>query len=107
MKRMLLMMTALLLASAWRPALAQELQGEFTNPNSGETFRLESNGDGTSELYGSDGRHVGTAEDNGDGTWDINNQSGNHLGNIDDNGDGSFDVHGSDGGNWGSGESDE
>ena len=104
MKRMLLVMTALLLSVPCRSALAQELQGEFTNPNSGETFRLDSNGDGTSELYGSDGRHIGTAQDNADGTWDINSESGNHLGDVDDNGDGSFDVHGSEGGDWGSGD---
>jgi hypothetical protein len=68
------------------------------------TFRLDSNGDGTSELYGSDGRHIGTAQDNADGTWDINSESGTHPGDIDDNGDGSFDVHRSEGGDWGSGD---
>jgi hypothetical protein len=88
-------------------ASAQDLNGSFYSPNSGETFTVESNHDGTSEINGSDGRHVGTAQDNGDGTWDVTTPSGRRIGEIQDNGDGTFDVHGSQGGYWGSGETDE
>ena len=57
MKRMLLVIIALLLSVAWRSALAQEMQGEFTNPNSGETFRLDRT---ATELRNSTARMAGT-----------------------------------------------
>jgi len=88
-------------------ASAQDLNGSFTANTSGETFEVQGNGDGTADIYGSDGRHVGQAEDNGDGTWDIHTSGGRHIGEVQDNGDGSFEVYGSDGGQWGSGDSDE
>lgn len=87
-------------------ANAQELSGSFTANSSGETFTVESNGDGTAEIYGSDGRYVGEAGDDGDGTWDIQSPGGRNLGQIQDDSDGSFDVYGSQGGYWGSGDSD-
>ena len=88
-------------------ASAQDLNGTFYSPNSGETFTVESNHDGTAEINGADGRHVGEAQDNGDGTWDVTTPSGHRIGEIDDNGDGSFEVYGSQGGHWGSGETDQ
>jgi hypothetical protein len=87
-----------------RPAGAQELSGSFISNSSGEDFNVESNDDGTADIYGSDGRHVGEAEDNGDGTWAIQSSTGRPLGQIQDNGEGSFDVYGSKGGYWGSGD---
>jgi hypothetical protein len=86
---------------------AQDLNGSFTTSSTGENFQVQGNGDGTADIYGSDGRHVGVAEENGDGTWDIHTSGGNHIGQIQDNGDGSFEVYGSHGGHWGSGESDQ
>jgi hypothetical protein len=88
-------------------ASAQDLNGSFTANTSGETFDVQGNGDGTAEIYGSDGRHVGQAEDNGDGTWDIHTAEGRRIGEVQDNGDGSFEVYGSEGGHWGTGDSDE
>ncbi len=86
-------------------AHSQDLNGSFTSGTSGETFQVQGNGDGTADIYGSDGRHVGTADDNGDGTWDIHTSGGRRIGEIQDNGDGSFEVNGAEGGHWGSGES--
>jgi hypothetical protein len=100
------LIASVVLLLAFRAANAQELSGSFTANSSGEDFTVESNGDGTADIYGSDGRHVGQAEDNGDGTWDIQSPSGRNLGQIQDDGDGSFDVYGSQGGYWGSGDSD-
>jgi hypothetical protein len=107
MRKALLFSASLLMLAAVpaRAVLAQELSGSFYNPNSGETFTVEGKGDGTADIYGSDGRHVGEAQDNGNGTWDIYSQSGRRLGEIQDSGDGSFEVYGSQGGYWGSGES--
>jgi hypothetical protein len=85
-------------------AFGQDLNGSFTADTSGENFEVQGNGDGTAEIYGSDGRHVGTAEDNGDGTWNINSASGRYLGQIQDEGDGSFEVYGAEGGHWGAGD---
>lgn len=86
-------------------AHSQDLSGSFTSGSSGETFQVQGNGDGTADIYGSDGRHVGTADDNGDGTWDIHTSGGRRIGEIQDNGDGSFEVNGAEGGHWGSGQS--
>jgi hypothetical protein len=88
-------------------AQTQELNGSFTANSTGENFNIQGNGDGTADIYGSDGRHVGTAEDNGDGTWDIQTSGGRNIGHIEDNGGGSIEVYGSEGGHWGSGNSDE
>lgn len=88
-------------------AQAQDLNGSFTASSSGESFEVQGNGDGTADIYGSDGRYVGQAEDNGDGTWDIHTSGGRRIGEVQDNGDGSFEVYGSKGGHWGSGDSDE
>lgn len=80
---------------------SQDLNGSFTSRSSGATFQVQGDGDGTADIYGSDGRHVGTADDNGDGTWDIHTSGGRRIGEIQDNGDGSFEVQGSEGGHWG------
>jgi hypothetical protein len=101
--RSLLVIVAVSCALVLNAAHGQDLNGSFTSSSSGEAFEVQGNGDGTAEIYGSDGRHVGTATDNGDGTWDINSAGGRYLGQVQDEGDGSFDVSGSQGGYWGSG----
>jgi len=101
--RTLLLIVAAMLALALNAAYAQDLDGSFTASSSGETFQVQGNGDGSAEIYRSDGRHVGIATDNGDGTWNINSASGRYLGQVQDQGDGSFEVYGSEGGHWGSG----
>lgn len=86
-------------------AHAEDLNGSFSSDRTGENFDVQGNGDGTAEIYGQDGRHVGTAESNGDHTWDITSPSGKYLGQI-ENDRGSLDVTGSQGGYWGSGDAD-
>lgn len=96
--RTLVVVAAVTLALADLPvheALAQNLSGSFTSNNSGETFTIEGNGDGTADIYSSDGRYVGQAQNNNDGSWDIESQSSQYLGQIQDNSEGSFDVYGS------------
>src|SRR6266851_376926 len=83
MVRYALMVCVTLLVSA-RLAAGQELSGSFISNSSGEGFNVESNGDGTADVYGSDGRHVGESQDNGDGTWDVQSSTGRYLGEIQD-----------------------
>ncbi len=90
---------ALLAASA----NSQDLNGSFSTGSLGETFRVEGHGDGTADIYDSDGNHVGLAEDNGFGHWDIQTGAGRRIGEIQEKGDGSFEVNDSDGRPWGAG----
>jgi hypothetical protein len=93
---------ALLAASA----NAQDFNGSFsTGP--GETFKVHGHGDGTADIYDSDGRLIGEAEDNGFGHWDIHTSTGRRLGDIQLNSDGSFLANDSNGGLWGSGRKDQ
>jgi hypothetical protein len=102
MQGIVVVAAALLAASA----TAQDLHGSFSTGPFGETFKVLGHGDGTADVFDSDGRMIGVAEDNGFGHWDIHTSGGRRLGEIQTRSDGSFVANDSDGRPWGTGRRD-